>query len=67
MSERSKSAKQAAEALSDLNSFAIVVSILEGSHIHAASQDAARKIIQICKTEQQKLLRQYDLSIKATE
>ena len=50
----------AAEALSDLNTFAIVVSILEGGHLHAPSYSAAGRIIKICQAEQQKRLREYD-------
>ena len=52
--------KAAAEAMADLNTFAIVVSILEGGHIRAPSNDAAARIIKICKTEQQKRLLDYD-------
>lgn len=50
----------AANALSDLNVFAIVVSILEGGHTHSPSYKAAARIIAICKAEQQKRLREYD-------
>jgi hypothetical protein len=45
----------------DLNVFAIVVTILEGGHLYdAASERAATRIITACKREQQRLLRLYD-------
>jgi hypothetical protein len=62
MSRRSPkdSYRLAAEAASDLNTFGIVISILEGGHIHAPSYEAAELIIEICKQEQQKRLCDYD-------
>lgn len=57
---RKEAVKAAAEALSDLNTFDIVVSILEGGHLHANSYAGAAKIIRICIAEQQKRLREYD-------
>jgi len=53
-------AKNAAEALSDLNTFGIIVSILEGGHIHSPSHAAASRIIKICLDEQQRCLGRYD-------
>src|ERR1700730_5719063 len=52
--------KAVAEAMSDLNTFAIVVSILENGHLHAPSYAAANRIIKICHAEEQKRLRDYD-------
>ena len=53
----------ASEALSDLNTFAIVVSILENGHLHSLSCKTAARIILMCKDEQQKRLRDYDKAI----
>ena len=50
----------AAKALSDLNTFAVIVSILEGGHIMFSKSSADEQIIAICRDEQQKLLRHYD-------
>ncbi len=62
-----KAIEKAAEALSDLNTFGIVVSTLEGGHLHAPSNTAAQRIIKICLAEQQKRLRDYDHNVaKAT-
>lgn len=55
-------AKAAAKALSDLNTFAIVATILERGHLLVPSRGAER-IIKICEVEQQKLLRAYDRAI----
>ncbi len=51
---------EAAEALSDLNTFGIVVSILEGGHIHSPSYKDGQRIIDICKSAMGKRLREYD-------
>lgn len=52
--------KEAANALSDLNTFAIVVSILEGGHLHSGSYADAERIIKICRSAQAKRLVEYD-------
>lgn len=62
--ERGKAIVNAAEALSDLNTFAIVVSILEGGHLHAPSYAAAQKVIGICQREQAKRLREHDRAVE---
>lgn len=62
--KRSQSIESAAEALSDLNTFAIVVSILEGGHVHAPSYAGAQRIINICQREQAKRLREYDRAVE---
>lgn len=58
-----KAVCDAAEALSDLNTFAICVSILEGGHLHSASYAGAGRIIKICQDEQRKRLDEYDRAI----
>ena len=56
--------KTAAKAHSDLNTFASVVTILEGGHIYMPqSHTAVARIIKICKAEQQKRLRDYDRAV----
>lgn len=52
--------RDAAVAFSDLNTFATVVSILEGGHLHSKSYRAAERIIKICKGETAKRLVDYD-------
>lgn len=61
--ERKAAVKAAAEALADLNAFAIVVTILEGGAVHAPSHEAAEKIIKICHREEQKRLSEYDSAV----
>jgi len=58
--ELAKAVEAAARALSDLNTFAAVVTILEGGHVHSESHGGAERIIAICKSEQAKRLREYD-------
>ena len=60
---RQNAVEQAAQALSDLNTFAIVVSVLEGGHVHSPSYKTSERIIQICKEAQQARLREYDRAI----
>ena len=50
----------AAEALSDLNTFAIIVTLLEGGHVHADSHADAERIIAICKRAEARCLDAYD-------
>lgn len=57
---RQKDIELTANALSTLNTFGILMSILEGGHIRAPSYAAGNKIIKICKSEMQKCLRDYD-------
>jgi hypothetical protein len=53
--------KAAAEAHTNLNVFASIVSILEGGHLYGCYSDrAAQRIIEICKAEQSKCLARYD-------
>ena len=52
--------EEAAQALSDLNTFAIVISTMENGHLHSPSYRAAERIITICKAEMDKRLRDYD-------
>lgn len=58
--KRKEAIRAAAESLSDLNTLAICVSILEGGHLHADSYEAAARITKICIAEQGKRLRDYD-------
>ncbi len=60
MSKREDNICLAAEASSDLNVFYIVISIMEGGHLHAPSYKAAERIIKICRAEGEKRLRDYD-------
>lgn len=52
--------KKAAEAHSNLNTYAAVVALMEGGLIYGIRHAAATKIIRICKQEQQHFLRVYD-------
>ena len=52
--------RDAARAHTNLNTFASVVSILEGGHLYGRENKAASRIIAICKTEQARWLRAYD-------
>lgn len=54
----------AARAHSNLNAFAIVMGIMEGGTIYGDNA-AARKIIRICRDEQQRQLRAYDRAAAA--
>ena len=55
----------AAHALCDLNTFASIVTILEGGHIYMpGSHKASAQIIQICRREQQKRLMEYDRAVE---
>ncbi|MCB8880071.1 hypothetical protein ACELLULO517_07480 [Acidisoma cellulosilytica] len=61
---------EAARAHSNLNTFASIVTILEGGHIYGleksqTAQKTAQKIIDICKREQQFQLRAYDAAVHA--
>jgi len=56
--------KAAAEAHTNLNVFATVVSILEGGHLYGATSDrAAQRIIELCKAEQSKCLARFDRAV----
>lgn len=65
MPTKSKSdlVKEAAEAHSDLNTFYVVISIMEGGHLHSPSYAAAQRIIKICRAEAGKRLREYDRAV----
>lgn len=52
--------RDAARAHTNLNTFASIVSILEGGHVYGGENKAASKIIAICKEEQTRWLREYD-------
>jgi len=67
----SAAAKAAAEAHTNLNIFAAVVSLMDGGHVYGPSADSAaqtaRKIVQLCKAEQRKQLLIYDKNIAAVK
>lgn len=59
-----EAAKLAAHAHSDLNTFASVVTLLEGGHIYLAkSHKAVARIVKICRVEQGRRLADYDRAI----
>ncbi len=54
----------AAEAHTDLNTFGSIISLLEGGHIYCqSSQKPAQRIIDLCRAQQQKLLRDFDANV----
>lgn len=55
----------AAEAHTNLNIFAAVVSLLEGGHLYSsgACHTATSRIIRICKAEEIKWLAEYDRNV----
>ena len=66
--ERKRAVRDAAEAHTNLNIYAAVVTILEGGHLYGAADGgsglpAQFKIIRICQVEQAKWLRKYDAAI----
>lgn len=59
---------KASAAHSDLNTFAIIVSILEGGHIYLnESQDVADKIIKLCNNQQNICLRIHDRELSKSK
>ena len=59
-----KAIEEAARAHSNLNTFASIVTILEGGHLYGWQTQAAEgKIIKICCAEQQKWLARYDRAV----
>ena len=54
--------RDAARAHTNLNTFAYIVTLLEGGHLYgdAKANKAANEIIAICKREQARWLRGYD-------
>lgn len=65
MTDRKSKIKEAADAMADLYTFNTIISILEGGNLHAASHDAAQKIIRICKNQMQKRLAEFDAASAA--
>lgn len=58
--------KDVAQAHTNLNVFASVVSILEGGHLYGAiSDEAANRIIAISQREQARCLKRYDEAVAA--
>lgn len=61
-------AKVAAGHLATLNTFAIVVSVMEGGCIQDPAGDkSAHRIIKICKQEMQRQVKKYDAALAAAE
>lgn len=57
---------EAARAHSNLNTFATIVTILEGGHLYDnRTYKAAQRIIAICKQQQQRELRAFDRALGA--
>ena len=64
INDRKRAITLAAEYHSDLNTFATVVSILEGGHLYSfKSQNAAQRIIDLCHIETQRCLKDYDKAV----
>jgi hypothetical protein len=59
--------KSAAEASSDLNTFYIIISVVENGHLHFPSYAGGERIIKICHSESQKRLREYDRLVAQIE
>jgi hypothetical protein len=60
--------KEAAQAHTDLNIFHAVIGILEGGVLYTrGSRAAAERIIDICKSEAGKRLRDYDTNVARVE
>lgn len=66
MARKGDHIKEAAEAHTNLNVFASIVSILEGGHLYGCHSDrTANRIIEICKAEQSRCLARYDAAVAA--
>ncbi len=65
--ERKRAVSAAAEAHTNLNIFASLVTILEGGHLTGANDvvghAAQDRIIRICQSEQSRWLRKYDAAM----
>jgi hypothetical protein len=63
--------RKAAEALSNLNIFAAIETILEGGHVMGGATNggiaAKAKIIAICKAERRRQIRIFDLAKQSAE
>lgn len=57
---------EAAEAHTNLNVFASIVSVLEGGHLYGCYSDrTAQRVIDICQAEQSRCLARYDKAVAA--
>lgn len=63
MGETEKAIRAAAHAHTNLNTFAAVVTLLEGGHLYSGDLPAVPHIIRICKREQAIQLRLYDAAV----
>lgn len=57
--------KTATHALMDLNAFYAIIAICEGGCFHAPSRAATQRIINICRAESSKRLRDHDRAMAA--
>lgn len=57
--------REAARAHSNLNTFASIISILEGGHVYGGHSASAEKIIKTCRAETTRWLRIYDKHVAA--
>lgn len=58
---------EAARAHSTLNTFSVVVSILEGGHVYGGYNATASRVIKMCQKEMQRQLRLYDKHVAAAQ
>lgn len=63
VSDRAKAIRDATDAHTNLNTYASIVTILEGGHLYGGHSTTAEKIIRLCKAEQGKQLRAYDRAV----
>lgn len=64
MARKGDHIRAAAEAHTNLNVFASIVSILEGGHLYGATSDrTAQRIIEICQAEERRCLARYDRAV----
>ena len=59
-----EAAKDAAYALTNLNLFVSLQTLLEGGHLYPSYNETAEKIIKLCKAETQRQIRAYDRAIR---
>jgi hypothetical protein len=70
MMTNKKLAQEASEAMSTLYVLSAVQELLEGGTIHGGKEGAEAtktKIIALCKKEQQRQLRRYDIAMQRSE
>ncbi|MET4197316.1 chorismate mutase [Bradyrhizobium sp. LA8.1] len=61
MKQKRDYVKEVADAHTNLNVFASIVSVLEGGHLYGCHSDrTVQRIIEICKAEQYRCLKRFD-------